>query len=320
MAHPGFPVGEGREPHTGGGVDSRGGYVSKILYVKMKESGPLGGMCRPHPLDSTPPTLLCIHQAFKTILSLVLSKIFLKYTIHFIKYVIYLAAFVGAVLTVIPRMETYLEVNYYKNSAVDDEDNTTRVECAGACISNRSHLPEVTFSPNESNALDFNKSNALGLKTTWNSYHTTNDDVTDFIVSISVIFCASMSSTIQSLIVAGSSLKDLNYNVLSFWYFALRTIASIILTFSLEQPLIPQRLYGVILCFGHSLGAFSCTYFDVIALQLIDVNVNVKHLKTANGVNSAGDFTGGCNSCETCLPTGDWNCCECDYNCGNACV
>ena len=28
---------------VGGGVDSRGGYVSKILYVKTKELGPLGG-------------------------------------------------------------------------------------------------------------------------------------------------------------------------------------------------------------------------------------------------------------------------------------
>ena len=27
----------------GGGMDSRGGYVSKILYVKTKELGPLGG-------------------------------------------------------------------------------------------------------------------------------------------------------------------------------------------------------------------------------------------------------------------------------------
>ena len=34
--------GESRISHRGG-VDSRGGYVSKILYVKMKESGPLGG-------------------------------------------------------------------------------------------------------------------------------------------------------------------------------------------------------------------------------------------------------------------------------------
>ena len=38
---PGFPVG-GRGPRKRG-VDSRGSYVSKILYVKTKESGPLGG-------------------------------------------------------------------------------------------------------------------------------------------------------------------------------------------------------------------------------------------------------------------------------------
>ena len=35
---PGFPIGD--VDLVGGGVDSRGGYVSKILYVKMKESGP----------------------------------------------------------------------------------------------------------------------------------------------------------------------------------------------------------------------------------------------------------------------------------------
>ena len=41
MADPGFPVG-GRGPRRGA-VDSLGGYVSKILYVKTKELGPLGG-------------------------------------------------------------------------------------------------------------------------------------------------------------------------------------------------------------------------------------------------------------------------------------
>ena len=34
VADPGFPV--------GGGVDSRRGYVSNILYVKTKDFGPLG--------------------------------------------------------------------------------------------------------------------------------------------------------------------------------------------------------------------------------------------------------------------------------------
>ena len=35
-----------------GGIDSWGGYVSKSLYVKMKESGPLGGMHRACPSRS----------------------------------------------------------------------------------------------------------------------------------------------------------------------------------------------------------------------------------------------------------------------------
>ena len=40
VADPGFPAG-GRGPRKGG-MDSRSGYVSKILYVETKESGPLG--------------------------------------------------------------------------------------------------------------------------------------------------------------------------------------------------------------------------------------------------------------------------------------
>ena len=42
VADPGFPM---------GGINSRGGYVLKILYVEMKEYGPLGGMCLACPLD-----------------------------------------------------------------------------------------------------------------------------------------------------------------------------------------------------------------------------------------------------------------------------
>ena len=49
VVDPGFPVG-GRRPRGGGG-NSRGSNVSKNLYVKMKESGPLGGACRRCPLD-----------------------------------------------------------------------------------------------------------------------------------------------------------------------------------------------------------------------------------------------------------------------------
>ena len=45
VADPGFPVGGGVDL-IGGAVDPRGGYVSKILHVKTKESGPMGGGAR----------------------------------------------------------------------------------------------------------------------------------------------------------------------------------------------------------------------------------------------------------------------------------
>ena len=52
-----FPVG-GHGPRMGG-VDFRGGYILKILYVKTKESRPLGGRAPgTPPLD--PPMLLKI--------------------------------------------------------------------------------------------------------------------------------------------------------------------------------------------------------------------------------------------------------------------
>ena len=51
VADPGFPVG-GRQPRGVGGADSRGGYVSKILYVETKESG-LGGGVPPRSANDT---------------------------------------------------------------------------------------------------------------------------------------------------------------------------------------------------------------------------------------------------------------------------
>ena len=48
VVDPGFPGGGART--SWGGVDSRGGYISKILYVETRESGPLGGLRRARPL------------------------------------------------------------------------------------------------------------------------------------------------------------------------------------------------------------------------------------------------------------------------------
>ena len=62
MADPGFPVG-GREPRKGG-VDSRGGYVSKILYVQNERMWTLvGGGLRRASANVDPPIEKVTHTS-----------------------------------------------------------------------------------------------------------------------------------------------------------------------------------------------------------------------------------------------------------------
>ena len=60
VADQGFPIG-GRQPRIDWGANSQGNYISKILFVKTKESGPLGGSVRwGCPLDP-PMNLIIMH-------------------------------------------------------------------------------------------------------------------------------------------------------------------------------------------------------------------------------------------------------------------
>ena len=53
---------------VGGGVDSRGSYISKILYVKTKELGPLGGARAGRaPLDPPMNMEVLLQKSFKVI-------------------------------------------------------------------------------------------------------------------------------------------------------------------------------------------------------------------------------------------------------------
>ena len=75
VADPGFPVGGGVDL-VWGAVDPRGGYVSKLLHVKTKESGPIGGACAGHtPLD---PPMQNFTSGSPTPYAAIFHKIFVK--------------------------------------------------------------------------------------------------------------------------------------------------------------------------------------------------------------------------------------------------
>ena len=70
VADPGFPIGGGMDL-VRGAVDPRGGYVSKILHVKTKESGPVGGGGARPPLDP-PMNLLPVCNGVHAVLCTIL--------------------------------------------------------------------------------------------------------------------------------------------------------------------------------------------------------------------------------------------------------
>lgn len=61
--------------------------------------------------------------------------------------------------------------------------------------------------------------------------------------------------------------------VLSLWYFILGTVISAVAMTVFEHPFLPATVTDLYLWLGHAVSASSVTYFDLLAVQNIDVNV-----------------------------------------------
>ena len=207
-------------------------------------------------------TLLCVLQTFRIILTLIFSKVFLKSDISLIKFAICLVTIIGTTLTVIPRVEMYLqspcELCVHHTNKTSQHNSSTNINY------------NVGFSPGSN--INYTSQYYVG-----NSDHNNNSNygIVSFLVSVSVIFLAALTSTIEATVISGSPLRDENTVIFSFWYFVIGTIFSVTVTFVFEHPFIPENTSDILLCFGHSVGASAVTYLDLVALQILDINVYV---------------------------------------------
>ena len=198
-------------------------------------------------------TMLCIHQSFKLIMSLIFTRIILKHNIPLVKCVVCLVTLLGAILTVIPRVEVYVDVGN------PDISTSTNID---ATASNNTH---ESGSSHNSTIL-YNNVTIHGSEATY------NNDIKEFLVTVAVISCASLASVVQTIIIAGSPLKDESVNVLTFWYFFFGLTLLLPATFILEQPFIPDNTSDILLCFGHSIAVYSSDFFFIVANQILEVN------------------------------------------------
>ena len=207
-------------------------------------------------------TLLCIHQAFKLILSLILSRIFLRSTIPVAKCVVCFITLVGAIFTVVPRVEVYLDA---RNS---HSGNTLETFVNGTNISGIAHSKNLTSHLN----MKYKHSTTQNDDVIYRADITKEKDVTEFIITIAVISCASFASVAQTILVGGSSLKDESANVLTFWNLFIGLAILLPTTFILEKPFIPDNLNDILFCIGHSFAAYFGTLFYFLANQMLEVN------------------------------------------------
>ena len=176
----------------------------------------------------------------------------MRQAIPLAKAAVCLVTLTGAIFTVIPRVEVYLETRI---STSDDVllDINPEYNYLNGTRSNTSDILHKQYSLHNNDVVDSN-------------------DVIEFIVTVAVISCASLASVVQTIIIAGSPLKDESVNVLTFWYFFFGLTLLLPATFILEQPFIPDNTSDILLCFGHSVGAYFGNFFDVIANQILEVN------------------------------------------------
>ena len=79
-------------------------------------------------------TVLCVHQTFKIILTLIFAKLFLNSNISIAKCVLCLATVVGTVLTVVPRVQMYLDLPTSELEHISLENNNgTNLNEKGKC-------------------------------------------------------------------------------------------------------------------------------------------------------------------------------------------
>ena len=231
-------------------------------------------------------TLLCIHQTFRIILTLILSKIFLKSEIPLVKCIICFVTIVGAVFTVVPRVEVYLDWKTEDSTYENLELNKTFPDVErffwntfpnGSEQSKYSELRNYSNQNIEDDLIikDLNETFHEGQMREGQGQGHDDHDIQSFLLAVCVIFLASLSSTIETILISGSPLKHENTVIFSFWYFVIGAVFSTTVSLMFEHPIIPDNFTDIMLCFGHSIAVCSVTYLDLVAVQILDVNVYV---------------------------------------------
>ena len=223
-------------------------------------------------------TVMAVHQSLKIIFSLILTRIFLKFKIPVTKLIICFITLGGTILTVIPKVMEYKEYDrIHTKSMVQSTFNISE-----ATLVNCNNISETDIVNAQA---EFHNGQNTAFPTGQNEKLCPNDSISDtavklsrvtvFLLAICYTIPAPFSSSVKSIIVSGTSLKDAHIVPLSFWYLSISSLISLIVTFAFEDPLIPDKVSDILFCFGHATSTSCLMYLEILVFQNLDVNMFV---------------------------------------------
>ena len=214
--------------------------------------------------------ILSLQSCFAVIFISILSRIFLKTNIQSTKYLIIITTLVGLGLTLASQYTEFTSCSHISN-AVNKNKNSSN----STAIHQDKDMINITAYIITNNSNNRTKSSHTNI--TEKSFEIEGgvrcNEISTILISVAILISARFLGCTESIAVTGTGLKDENTVILSFWYFILGITVSAVAMIVLEDPFFPAMVTDLGLWFGHAVSASSVTYFDLLAVQNIDVNV-----------------------------------------------
>ena len=217
--------------------------------------------------------ILSLQSCFAVIFISILSRIFLKTNIQLTKYLIITTTLVGLGLTIASQYTEFTKGTTKKSN--DDAWNNVIYKPAKLETNN---TVNETITSNFSNATQLiEEETSISTNYTDSQFGLQEDnpgtDYSTILISITILIVARFLGCTESITVAGTGIKDEDTVVLSLWYFIVGTVISAVAMTLFEHPFLPATISDLFLWLGHAVSASSVIYFDLLAVQNIDVNV-----------------------------------------------
>ena len=209
-----------------------------------------------------------IRQGFVIVLMAIATRWFLKKKHSWLDGVLTFTCILGVALV---TLSAFLPTSNKEKNIFSR--NSSEVDAGQLLIPQMTYPTISTFENGlqneETNASTYKLSNEQNIHDMDND----RDSMYRITICIVLIFGCALSASTEYIIIAATSLKEVNNIFLGFWYFLFGTIFSLITSVIFEDIFIPEKAIDKILSLAHCIMASAFTFVFIVLLKLINPSI-----------------------------------------------